>query len=133
MTSSCQSWTRMGTSLHYSSKTGRHYRIEVRRWLDQQFPGHWIDQRGPVEWPPRSPDLTPMDFYLWGHLKSIMYQKKIRNMDHLKRRITAACKQITGATMKHRRQNWLERLSFCLDMKGRHVENKARKVCDNGV
>ena len=24
---------------------------------------------GPLEWPARSPDLTPMDFWLWGYLK----------------------------------------------------------------
>lgn len=100
-----------------------HYGTEVRQWLDQQFPGHWIGRRGPVEWPPRSPDLTPMDFYLWGHLKSIVYQQNIRNVDHLKRRITLACQQITGETLSRVRQNWLERLSLCVDMEGRHVEH----------
>jgi hypothetical protein len=23
--------------------------------------------------PPRSPDLSPLDFYLWGHLKTSVY------------------------------------------------------------
>jgi hypothetical protein len=31
-------------------------------WLDSKIPGKWIGQCGPVEWPPRSPDLTPLDF-----------------------------------------------------------------------
>ena len=26
-----------------------------------------------VEWPPRSPDLTPLDFFLWGHLKANVF------------------------------------------------------------
>ena len=69
------------------------------------------------------PGLTPMDFYLRGHRKSIVYQNNIRNMNRLKRRITAACKQITWAAMTPVRQNWLERLSLCLDMGGVHVEN----------
>ena len=38
------------------------YGIYVRRWLGRQFTGHWIGRRGPVEWPPRSPDLKPLDF-----------------------------------------------------------------------
>jgi hypothetical protein len=67
------------------------YGICVRSWLDRQFPGHWIGRRGAVEWPPRSPHLTPLDFYLCGHLKAMVYQVKIRNMDHLKERIIDVC------------------------------------------
>ncbi|KAJ4428699.1 hypothetical protein ANN_25692 [Periplaneta americana] len=38
---------------------------------DRRLPGKWIGRRGAVEWPARSPDLTPLDFFLWGHLKSV--------------------------------------------------------------
>ena len=38
------------------------YGICVRRWLGRQFTGQWIGRRGPVEWPPRSPDRNPLDF-----------------------------------------------------------------------
>jgi len=31
-----------------------------------------------------SPDLTPLDFYLWGHLKAMLYQVKLQNMNHVK-------------------------------------------------
>jgi hypothetical protein len=55
----------------------RHLQIIV------QFPDHWIAHRGPVKWPPRSPDLTPFDFYLLWHLKAMVYQVKIQNVDHL--------------------------------------------------
>ena len=32
-----------------------------------------IGQGGPVPWPARSPDLNPLDFWLWGHLKAMVY------------------------------------------------------------
>jgi hypothetical protein len=32
--------------------------------MDWQFPGYWIGRRGPMEWLPRSPNLTPLDSYL---------------------------------------------------------------------
>lgn len=32
--------------------------------LNRMFPGHVISKRGDIEWPPRSPDLTPPDFFL---------------------------------------------------------------------
>lgn len=43
-----------------------HYAASVRQYLNLQYPGRWIGRRGPMEWPARSPDLTPLDFFLWG-------------------------------------------------------------------
>lgn len=40
-----------------------HYAATVRTFLDETFPNRWIGRRGPIEWPARSPDLTPMDFF----------------------------------------------------------------------
>jgi hypothetical protein len=31
--------------------------------------GRWIGWRGPTMWPPRSPNVTPLDYFLWGRLK----------------------------------------------------------------
>ena len=31
-----------------------HYTKDVRQWLDETFPGHWIGCQGPIEWPARS-------------------------------------------------------------------------------
>ncbi|XP_043467054.1 uncharacterized protein LOC122501561 [Leptopilina heterotoma] len=30
------------------------------------------------EWPPRSPDLTPCDFFLWGHVKAHVYSNLLK-------------------------------------------------------
>lgn len=45
-----------------------HYAVSVRNYLDRVFPARWIGRRGTIEWPPRSPDLTPLDFFM-GSLK----------------------------------------------------------------
>jgi hypothetical protein len=34
----------------------------------------WKGRAGPIPWPPRSPDLTPCDLYLQGHVKDQVYQ-----------------------------------------------------------
>ena len=39
-----------------------HYHRDVRASLDENLQGHWIGRRGTFEFPPRSPDLTPLDF-----------------------------------------------------------------------
>nr|CAI5833004.1 unnamed protein product [Callosobruchus analis] len=40
--------------------------------------GQWIGRRGPIEFPPRSPDLTPLDFFLWGTVKDEVYKQEAR-------------------------------------------------------
>ncbi|PSN40755.1 hypothetical protein C0J52_13694 [Blattella germanica] len=40
------------------------YHRDVRAYLFRHFPNNWIGRRSPIEFPPRSPDLTPLDFYL---------------------------------------------------------------------
>lgn len=37
--------------------------------MNEFHPQRWIGRGGIVAWPPRSPDFTPLDFYLWGTLK----------------------------------------------------------------
>ncbi len=43
-----------------------------------------ISYRITIEWPPRSPDLTPCDFSSWGIIKDRVYAKKSRDLNHLK-------------------------------------------------
>ena len=56
-----------------------HYTIRVRELLNELFPNRWLGRDGPVTWPPRSPDLTPLDYYLWGHMKTLVYETKVQS------------------------------------------------------
>jgi Helix-turn-helix domain (DUF4817) len=67
-----------------------HYAARVRSWLDQNFAGQWIGRRGAVEWPPRSCDLTPPDFFLWGVIKERVYNTKPTSLQDLRDRIASA-------------------------------------------
>lgn len=100
-----------------------HYFLPVRQWLTQNFPDRWIGRRGPVEWPPRSPDLTPLDFFLWGHLKSVVYKTKPQNLEDLKARISAACREIQVEVFRNVREEYENRLYYCLQNNGQHFEN----------
>ena len=35
-------------------------------FLDATFPNRWIGRDGPTPWPPRSPDITPLDIFFYG-------------------------------------------------------------------
>ena len=53
-----------------------HYARCVHERLDINFNDRWIGRRPPFECPARSPDLSPMDFFLWGVPKDMVYKEK---------------------------------------------------------
>ncbi|GFX56416.1 uncharacterized protein TNCV_73621 [Trichonephila clavipes] len=46
--------------------------------LKDTFGDRLISRFGPVNWPPRSCDLTPLDYFLWGYVKSLVYADKLQ-------------------------------------------------------
>ncbi len=74
------------------------------------------------QWPPRSPDLTPPDFFLWGALKGRVYSNNPQNLDELERNIRAAVRAIDLATLQRVFQNFECRLLSCIDNNGFEFE-----------
>ena len=54
----------------------------------------WIGRRGPITWPARSPDLNPLDFNLWRHLKTNAYDTPAATVEVLRNCIIATSKKI---------------------------------------
>jgi transposase len=100
-----------------------HYSLVVREWLDQKFPDHWIGRRGPIEWPARSPDLTPPDFFLWGYLKNIVYMDKPSTLAELRSRIEQACAELQPSMCNKACKSVADRLKLCITAEGAHFEN----------
>jgi len=71
-----------------------HYIRHVKDHLTESFPNRWLGRGGPIPWPPRSPDLTPLDYYLWGHMKTLVYESKVDSRAALRDRIFAAAEHI---------------------------------------
>ena len=72
-----------------------HFSVDVRNALNMMYPGRWIGRGGPVAWPPRSPDLSPLDFFLWGHMKSLIYDDgPVDSAEDLVARISVAAANI---------------------------------------
>ena len=49
-----------------------HFSLQVRAHLNRVYREKWIERGGSVAWPARSPELTPLEFFLWGHVKSVV-------------------------------------------------------------
>jgi hypothetical protein len=68
--------------------------------LNERFPDARIGRGGPIPWPPRSPDLSSIDYFLWWYIKNIVYAEKIRNIQQLQDRITPASEIVTRAMIQ---------------------------------
>jgi len=80
----------------------------------------WRD--GPTPWPPQSPDITPLDFFLWGYVKDKVFSTPIPEITNLKARITDAFATITEDMLEN---TWREidyRLDVLRATKGVHVK-----------
>ena len=53
-----------------------HNAAVITNMLNERYGDRWIGLNFPtVRFPPRSPDLTPLDYYLFGNLKRIVYKE----------------------------------------------------------
>lgn len=100
-----------------------HYSVIVRNYLNRKFPEKWIGRGGFAEWPPRSPDLTPMDFFKWGYIKNIVYSSPPTTADDMKLRIKNAFSLITPNMLHNVRRSFDNRIRHCIEQDGQHIEH----------
>jgi hypothetical protein len=83
-----------------------------------------MDREGPPAWPPRSPDLNPLNFCLWGHLKTRVYAGPVDNEEALHHRIMDACRTIRNcpSTFERMRRSMMRRVEACVESRGGHFE-----------
>lgn len=100
-----------------------HFGLQVRNWLNRAYPNRWIGRGSEaIAWPPRSPDLTPLDFFFWGALKDKVYARPIDSREELLQRIMAASDEIRNSNFLLSRQ-YRVRIALCIDNNGLHFEN----------
>ena len=100
-----------------------HFARPVRQFLDETFPGRWLGRCGPLIWSARSPNLSAMDFFLWGHLKTQVYFKKTETIQQLKDAICEEAAKITREMCQNAIQEFKRRLARCLGVSGANVEH----------
>ena len=66
----------------------------MRTYLNATFEARWIGRGGPVPWPPRSSDLSSRDYFLWGHLKNLVYATPFDSDKELVARISEAAARV---------------------------------------
>jgi hypothetical protein len=100
-----------------------HYLEEVREYLSTCFPGRWIGRAAPIAWTPRYPDLTPLDFFLWGFVKDRVFVPPLpANVAELRTRITAAVAEVTPEMLRSVWQDIDYRWDVCHITDGSPIE-----------
>ena len=75
-----------------------HFGQVVRQYLNHKFPNWWIGRGGAQNWPPRSLDLNPLAYHVWGYMKTMVYAHKL-NTRELLQRILSAARSINNAAV----------------------------------
>ena len=101
-----------------------HIERSVKEYLTERFPGNKVISRHfDFSWPPRSPDLNPMDFFFWGYLKYLVYcDETFNDIDQLKAKITRCTASLTPDLLARVVESVPLRLQAIIDCHGQHIE-----------
>ena len=91
--------------------------------LQEVFPGKVVSKGGNTPWPPRSPNLTLPDFFLWSLLKVEVYREPVKSLRQLKRRIRDAVRAVPEAVIQDAVRGLGLRFGECVRNRGGHLEN----------
>jgi hypothetical protein len=102
-------------------RTSSYYTWLVMQHLSDTFPNWWLSHGSTIHWPPRSPELTPLDFCLWGWMKSEVYRRKVDTQS----KHNGCCRHIKEHqdALKRATHHVLTRVAKCIDVDGGIFEN----------
>lgn len=102
-----------------------HFSLRARAILDDKLRDRWIGRGSNfMEWPPRSPDLTINDFWLWGCVRNHVYKSpRPKTLDELETRITDFLNDIDIREIRRCYESFRKRCQVCHSNNGRHTEH----------
>lgn len=102
-----------------------HFGKVVRSYLEKTFGADRIISRGcNVPWPPRSPDLTPVDYWFWGTLKArIFHHNHPMTIPELKQRVIEECERFTPDEFCNAVADLRHRIELLMKEDGHHFEH----------
>jgi len=94
--------------------------------LRRLFPQGVISRFGDMPWPPRSPDLTAPDFFLWGYLKKV-YSTRPTDLHALKENIREEIAKFSEETLQAVMRSFITRVLLCIEEGGGHLKDSVNK------
>ncbi|GFX76651.1 uncharacterized protein TNCV_3163691 [Trichonephila clavipes] len=87
-----------------------------------------ISRFGPVDCPPRSCDLTPLDYFLCGNVKSLVYADKPQTLCYLEDNIRRVIADIRPRMLEKVIENWTSRLDYIRASRGSPIPEIIFKI-----
>ncbi|GBN14053.1 hypothetical protein AVEN_109132-1 [Araneus ventricosus] len=121
--------THLDTGLHFQLHIVQHdcappHKVSsVQQYIRDTFQQQVIGYGCCIEWPLRSPDLNPLDFFLWGYIKERVYATPSPTLHELRNRITDACVSMSPAMLRNVQWEVHSRVQMCIVAKGHHFEH----------
>ena len=100
-----------------------HTANETINLLKEKFGESIISRNGPVDWPPRSCDLTSLDIFLWGYVKSLCYANKPQTINELQDNIERVIAEIQPDLCERVDENWVQRIHVMKRSRGGHFND----------
>jgi hypothetical protein len=91
-------------------------------YLQQFYGNRIISNRLNPEFLPRSPDLTPLDFCIFGHLKNEVFKRRMHTLEELMEEIRNCCNTIDQQMLQNIFNNKKKRIRKCLEHNGGHFQ-----------
>ena len=87
-------------------------------WLQNRFPGRLISNKSEFTWPPRSPDLNPLDFFIWGYMKEEIHRAQPGSIAEVKQLIENFMASITEDLLQRVTGQFVSRIRRCIEANG---------------
>ena len=107
-----------------------HWSLNTRGFLNETFPNRWIGRASDADnclmkWPPRSPDLTPLDFFLWGYVKDFVFTYPFpQTLEEMRNKIIQATRQISQELLEEVHSSLRRKLDLVIKKKGLQIEKR---------
>ena len=96
---------------------------EIIGLLREKFPGRVISRNGDYNWSPRSCDLTPLDFFLWGYVKDKVYADAPQSIQELKDKIRTVIDEMKPQMCENVMENFMKRALSCKRSRQGHIND----------
>ena len=100
-----------------------HTAKRVLAWIKGHFGARVISRFTEHSWASHSPDLNPLDFFLWGYIKDQIVGAQFQTTQDLKDRVALLLQAVTPEQCKNATDHFMMRAKKCFDRDGGHVEH----------
>ena len=109
----------------------KYYYYYIIYYRHRRYRQKVISKRGDTNWPSPSPDLSSVDFFLWGYLKSKVFKSNPATLKKLKKHIHEEMQNISGKTCQSVIENFYSRLQQCQNNQGSHMNDVILKKMES--